>query len=231
MNVREELEKLVDIDYKEFHKKLILDYDEVLGVRAEHLRKIAKLLAKENNISYLYEPHHSHEEKVIHGMLVGFLKIDYDEYIKYLDTLLPYITNWAICDMSVGAMKIADKEYERLFSKLVEYTKTNDEYTIRFGLIMMLGWYINKQRKQYIDIIFSRCDEIKHEGYYVKMAKAWLIATAYVKFKDETLQYLQKCELDDWTYNKAISKMTESFRISNEEKEQLKSMKRRKVNE
>lgn len=212
-----------DIKYKNFHKKLILD-DNLIGIRSNNLKIIAKKIAKNDYKKFiLYNKHELYEEKILHGLVLGYLKLDFSELIPMIDEFIPYIDNWAICDCTVANLKIFSKNKEAGLKEIKKYLKNKNTWINRFGYVLLLNYYIEDK---YIDTIFKLCNKYKDE-YYVKMSIAWLISTCYVKSKEKTLEYLKYNKLDDWTYNKSIQKIIESNRVNKTEKDILKRMKRK----
>lgn len=222
--IREKIFNLADQKYKEFHSGLCPTINNIIGVRVPILRNYAKELVKEgfeenfNKIQNYY-----YEEIMLKGMMIGLQKMDINFKLKYVEEFVPLIDNWAICDTFVAGLKIKEKEeFYKFIDKYLKNDKT--EFEIRFGLVSLLDYFIDKQ---HIEEIFKYTDSIKRNEYYVEMAIAWLISICYIKFPKETKKYLKKNELSDFAYNKSIQKIIESRRISVEEKEKLKEMKRR----
>ena len=188
------------------------------------LRKIAKELAKEDwREHYAKIGNEYYEEIMLQGMILGLAKTDIEEIKQYLVRYIPKIDNWAICDTCCAGLKITIKNQQTMWEFLQNYLKSEKEFEIRFGVVMLLDYYITPK---YLKKIFRIFDEIKHDGYYVKMAVAWAISICYIKFPRETNEYLNQCKLDNFTYNKSIQKIIESYRVTKEEKEELKSRKR-----
>lgn len=211
-----------NLKYKEFHKKLILT-DDLIGIRTDILKKIAKEIAKNDYKAFIKNNRHIlYEENIIHGLLLGYLKLDFNDLKILIDNFLPFINNWAVCDLTVSNLKIFIKNKEDGFNEIKKYLKNSNTWINRFGYVLLLNYYIDDK---YIDKIFKLCKNYKDE-YYVKMSIAWLISMCYIKYKDKTIEYLNNNELDKWTYNKAIQKIVESNRVSKEEKEVLRKMKK-----
>ncbi|MDD3054060.1 MAG: DNA alkylation repair protein, partial [Endomicrobiaceae bacterium] len=127
------------------------------------------------------------------------------------------------CDIFCGELKITVKNEDIIWNFIQKYLKSKKEFELRFAIVIILGYYLTDE---YILKVFPIFDRIKHDGYYVKMAVAWAISNAFIKYPKETMQYLKKSSLDDWTYNKALQKITESFRVDKKTKEIIRSMKR-----
>ncbi len=212
-----------DLKYRNFHKKLILT-DDLIGIRTETLKKIAKAISKDNYKLFIKNNRHIlYEENVIHGLLLGYLKLEFNILKIFIDEFLPFINNWAVCDLTVSNLKAFSKNKENGFEEVKKYLKSKNTWINRFGYVVLLNYYIEDK---YIDKIFKLCENYPDE-YYVKMSIAWLISMCYIKYKNKTIQYLNNCKLDIWTYNKTIQKIIESNRVSKEEKEILKKMKKK----
>lgn len=216
------LYSLQDIKYKDFQKKLILS-DNLIGIRTPDLKKIAKTIANSNYINFIrLNKHNLYEEKLIHGLILGYLNLEFNALKPLIDEFIPYIDNWAICDLTVSNLKIFSKNKENGFKEIKKYLKDKNTWINRFGYVLLLNYYIEDK---YIDEIFKLCENYSDE-YYVKMSIAWLISMCYIKYKNKTIEYLNTNKLDKWTYNKAIQKIMESNRVPKIEKEKLKRMKK-----
>ena len=226
--ITEQLITMKDEVYKNFHGKLMptINPDTILGVRVPLLRKfsnqLSKSLSKEEIERFMNElPHRYYEENNIHAFLIEKIN-DYDECIAALDNFLPYVDNWATCDMMNP--KIFKKNTHKLFDKIEEWMSSSHVYTIRFGIGMLMRFYLDDNfSTQYLDMVAN----IVSDEYYVNMMKAWFFATALAKQYEATLPYIQQNRLDIWSHNKAIQKSIESFRVPKEHKDELRSYKRK----
>ena len=226
--ITEQLITMKDEVYKNFHGKLMptINPDTILGVRVPLLRKfsnqLSKSFSKEEIERFMNElPHRYYEENNIHAFLIEKIN-DYDECIAALDKFLPYVDNWATCDMMNP--KIFKKNTQKLFDKIEEWMSSSHVYTIRFGIGMLMRFYLDDDfSTQYLDMVAN----IVSDEYYVNMMKAWFFATALAKQYEATLPYIQHNRLDIWSHNKAIQKSIESFRVSKEHKEELRRYKRK----
>ena len=221
--IQKELFKLQDKKYKEFQEKLIptRDPDTIIGVRTPELRKYAKELFKSNNYqSFLKElPHKYFDENQLHAFIISEIK-DYDECINYINEFLPYVDNWATCDQM--SPKVFKKNHDSLIDNIKIWLKSKETYTIRFGIGCLLQHFLDEDFKpEYLEIV----SRIKSEEYYINMMRAWYFATALSKQYKLTKPYIENNQLDKWTHNKTIQKAIESYRISSEQKEYLKSLK------
>lgn len=226
-NIRNDLFAMQDIAYRDFHSKLIPNIDAglVIGVRTPELRKYAKQLAKTSEATEFLQilPHKYYEENNLHGFLIEGMK-DYDATIQALDAFLPYVDNWATCDMI--APKVFKKHLPELLIKIKEWLVSEYVYAVRFGMGMLLKYYLDEAfAPEYLELVAS----VESEEYYIKMMIAWYFATALAKQYEATLPYIENHRLEQWTHNKAIQKAIESYRITPEQKEYLRSLKYKKI--
>lgn len=223
--VRRKIFELADEKYKEFHSGLCPNTNNIVGVRVPVLRNYAKELAKEDFRTYLAKAKNDYyEEILLQGMVIGLAKMECEERIEYLKKFIPKIDNWAICDITCAGLKFTNKNTEIVWDFLQDYLKSKNEFELRFGIVMLLDFYL---KDDYIDKVLQILNNTHHEGYYVKMAIAWTISVAYIKFPEKTKKLLKNNNLDDFTYNKALQKIIESYRVSDEDKKVIKSMKRK----
>lgn len=224
MNIQKRLLELSDEKNADFSAKLTpgIDREKFLGVRIPASRKLAKEIIKENEHKDFLNslPHKYYDENILHSILISEIK-DYDECIKYIDEFLPYVDNWAVCDtMSPKAFK---NKHERLMNNILRWVDSDQTYTIRFGLKILMAHFLdNDFKKEYLEIPAK----IKSDEYYINMMIAWFYATALAKQWDSTIVYIENGVLDKWVHNKAIQKARESYRITAEQKEYLKSLKK-----
>lgn len=221
--IRSKLFNLSEDEYRNFHNKLCPNTENILGVRLPLLRNMAKDLAKNNWEAYLNNPYNEYyEEIMIEGLTIGYIKTDINTRLKYIKRFIPKIDNWAICDSFCNNLKFTKKNLNEVWEFISTYLSSNKEFELRFAIVMMLHYYINEE---YIDRVLHILNDINHEGYYVKMAVAWAISFAYIKFPHKTLVFLKNNNLDSFTYNKSLQKIIESTRVSNEDKDLIRSMK------
>lgn len=224
MNIQKRLFELSDEKNADFSAKLTpgIDREKFLGVRIPASRKLAKEIIKENEHKDFLNslPHKYYDENIMHSILISEIK-DYDECIKYVDEFLPYVDNWAVCDtMSPKAFK---NKHERLMNDILRWVDSDQTYTIRFGLKILMAHFLdNDFKNEYLKIPAK----IKSDEYYINMMIAWFYATALAKQWDSTIVYIENGVLDKWVHNKAIQKARESYRITAEQKEYLKSLKK-----
>lgn len=210
-----------DLKYKEFHGKLILD-NNLIGVRTPILKRIAKNISQGDYNKFIdLNNHNLYEEKMIYGFLLGYIDEDFDILKELINDFLPYIDNWAICDMTASNLKAFKKNKRLGFEQIKMYLRSENPWVNRFGYVLLLDYYVDDN---YIDKIFILCEKYTDE-YYVKMSIAWLLSMCYVKYKEKTLEFLNKNIIDKWTYNKTIQKIIDSNRVNDEEKIILRGMK------
>lgn len=224
--IKDYLLKNQDLQYKQFHSSLMptINSEVVIGIKVPILRNYTKELLKkyatQSFIPFFKDlPHQYYEENNIHAFLIEKIN-NYDECLFQLEQFLPYIDNWATCDMLNP--KVFSKNKDKLLKKINEWIKSSHTYTIRFGIGMLMRYFLDKDfNSSYLELVYS----IKSEEYYVNMMKAWFFATALAKQYDATLPIIQNKKLDIWTHNKAIQKAIESFRVPAEHKQYLKTLK------
>ena len=221
--IREKLFEMQDLKYKEFHSGLCPNVDKIIGVRIPILRKMAKNIAKENYQNFWKKIQSDYyEELVLQGLVIGYSKLTIEETFIKLKEFVPKINSWAVCDTTCSSLKITKNHMKEMWKFLEQYIHSNKEYEIRFALVMYLDYFLTDE---YIDKIFENIEKIANKEYYVEMAIAWLISCAYVKQKEKTIKYLKKNNLDKFTQNKAIQKICESYRVTENEKLEIKKYK------
>lgn len=229
LTIKENLLKLAENGNRKFTESLHPGIENVLGIRIPALRQLGAQIAKDDWEHYLQTADTYYmEERMLQGMVISNLKIkDVETYLSWVARFVPIINSWSVCDTFdfCGKQRFVDKNKERVWQFLEDWLKSDKEYEIRFGVVMAMAHYIDEA---YIDKLLQWADRIHHEGYYVKMAVAWALSVCYVKFPQKTMDYLASNRLDDFTYNKALQKITESYRVSAEDKEHIRSMKRRR---
>ena len=226
--IKKQLKQLSDSKYKEFHSNLCPGTDNILGVRVPVLRKYAKELAKKYPVEKLLKniDNEYYEEIMLQGMIIGLdKKANIKTILEYIEEFIPKIYNWAICDVFCAGLKIVNKYPKEIWSFISKYLESEKEFELRFAIVIILDYYINEE---YIDKDLKVLNSIHSDKYYVQMAIAWAISICLIKFYDKTVSYLQdeNCFLDKFTYNKSIQKAIESYRITNEQKVFLRSLKK-----
>ena len=222
-NIKNYLFSLQDTKYKEFNCKLMptVTPDTVIGVRTPQLRAYAKEVFKSEYAEIFLSslPHTYYEENNLHGFLIEKIK-DYDLCIKHLNKFLPFVDNWATCDQLTP--KIFKKHTDKLLKQIEIWINSEHTYTVRFAIKMLMAFYLDENFKPaYPKLVAS----IKSDEYYINMMIAWYFATALAKQYNETIPYLENKTLDKWIHNKTIQKAVESYRITDEQKTYLRTLK------
>jgi len=212
--------KYIDLEYKKFSEKLIFN-TKILGIRSNNLKMIAKEYAS-NNLAYFNSKLEYHEEYMVYMFMLSYIK-DINLIYDKLDLIIPKLENWAQCD-SLLNIKIIKKNREFFLPLVLKYRYSKNEFEARFSLIMLLSHYMDIN---YLDLIFETLENIKSNLYYVEMAMAWLICECFIKFRDYTFNRFNKLNVSNFVFNKAISKICDSYRVSLEDKIYLKSLKRK----
>ena len=239
--IREELLSMAEPQYREFSAKLLPEGENLLGVRLPKLRKTAKQIWKNYGRIYLdtalaSDPDEEYMEEIfLQGMVIGNLKAEDDaglaEILSYIEKYVPKIQNWSTCDSFCAGLKITKQYPVQMWDFLQGYLTAGQEFAIRFGIVMIINYYINEE---YFDLLFPIFNAIgeRNHTYYVEMGLAWAISICYIKNPAETEHYLQNMRgkpevLDDFTYHKALQKIVESHCISAEDKSRIRAMRRK----
>lgn len=221
--IQTRLFSLQDEGYRQFQAKLMpgVPPERIIGVRTPELRKLAKELSREAGIAAFLAalPHDYYDENNLHGFIISECK-DYAKTVAYVDALLPYVDNWATCDLL--SPKVFKKHRKELEGEILRWLASTETYTIRFGLEMVMTHYLDDD----FDVKWlERAAAIRSEEYYVNMMLAWLFATALAKQWGAAIPYLLEHRLDRWVHNKTIQKAVESYRITPEQKAFLRNLK------
>ena len=211
-----------DNKYRDFTLPLIPNVDEktFIGVRLPVLKKYAKDLSKEDIEEFLTSlPHIYHEENILHAFIISNIK-DYDEFISYVDKFLPFVSNWSVCDTICN--KNLNKYKDRLINDVYKWLKSKELYRVRYAVKCLMNYFLNEDfRPEHIDKVL----EVKLDDYYVRMMIAWYLATGLAKNYDDFIKPIEQHRFDEFTHNKAIQKALESFRVSDEHKAYLRTLK------
>lgn len=223
MDIINKLFELQDKEYALFQSKLTptIEKEKFIGVRVPLVRKLAKECIKDDSISNFLNdlPHEYYDENMLHGLIISEIK-DYDECIKQVDKFLPFVDNWAVCD--IMSPKVFKKHKSELLEKIKVWTLSKEIYTCRFGIEMLMSHFLDDDfKKEYLEIPAK----IKSDEYYVNMMIAWFYATSLAKQWESTIPYLENKRFDKWVHNKIIQKSIESYRIADSQKEYLRSLK------
>lgn len=225
--IREGLFANQDVKYRDFQSKLTptIEANTAIGVRTPVLRKLAKDYSKRQDVDdFLADlPHKYFDENQLHAFILSEIK-DFDECIGKLERFLTFVDNWATCDQM--SPKCFKKNHEKLLPYLNKWIKSDDIYTVRFAIVTFMAHFLDDDFDEgYLKLV----SDIKSDEYYINMAIAWYFATALAKQYDKTIPYIENKTLDVWTHNKAIQKSIESYRVTAEHKEYLKSLKIKKA--
>ena len=225
MSIRDKLIELEDKEYADFQSKLVpnISRERIIGVRIPKARKLVKEIREEEAKEFLADlPHYYYDENILHGLLISEIK-DYTSTIKELDRFLPFIDNWAVCDIISPKVFRKKENRKELISDIRRWSKSKPTYTARFGLEMLMTHFLGDDfKKEYLEIPLS----IKTDEYYLQMMIAWLFATALSKQWEETIKVLTEKKLETFVQNKTIQKARESRRITREQKDFLKRLKK-----
>lgn len=228
MNISDYLNPYIDKNYKLFHERICQTKYEIIGIKIPILRMISKLLLKDYNtyeiLNSLNENYY--EYVMLQGLIIANAKVNFEEKLDLINKFIPKIDNWAICDIFCGELKFIKNNEEKFLKYILSYLESDKEYYKRFSIVILLNYYINDE---YIDFVLNKMLEIKSDYYYVKMAISWCLSICLIKYFDKTIEFMNtnKNNFDKWTYNKALQKGIESFRISKENKKTLQNMKRK----
>ena len=227
--IREELDRLQDVKYREMQVRIIptVKPESIIGVRTPALRQLAKQLGQREDVRDFLEdlPHRYFEENQLHAFIVSGMK-DYAECLQALNRFLPYMDNWATCDQM--SPRVFRKHRKELLKEIRKWIGSEETYTVRFGIGMLMEHYLDEDfDPAYPELAAA----VRSEEYYVNMMTAWYFATALAKQYDAVLPYLKENRLDVWTHNKTIQKAVESYRITEEQKAYLKTLRRKKEKE
>lgn len=221
-NIQTKLFRLQDVGYGDFHSKLMpnIAREKIIGIRVPVLRRFVKELSEAEKEDFLQQlPHNYYEENNLHGLIIMESR-DYGSCIGELERFLPYIDNWATCDML--RPKILRKHLPELLEKIYQWLVSEDTYTVRLAIGFLMSFYLDDEayQREYL----AKVAEVSSQEYYVRMMVAWYFATALAKQYQDALPYMQKGRLEEWTRRKAIQKALESRRVSPEHKEYLRNL-------
>ena len=220
IDIKQDLLKMQDEKYKNFHSGLCPGVNNIIGIRIPVLRDYAKKIKGQVDISAISNDYY--EEVMLKGMLIGLeKKLDFEK----ISNFIPLINNWAVCDTFCAGLKQIKNNKEKMWLFLQNYINSKKEFEVRFAVVTILDFYIDEQ---YMDRVLELLKTVKHEAYYAKMAVAWAYSFCFIKFFEKTkneFESFDKNNIDKFIYNKSIQKSIESYRLTNEQKNILKSMK------
>ena len=222
-DLHKKLYSLQDLKYRDMQIRIIptVDPKSIIGVRTPELRAIAKEMLKEGDYSDFLKalPHGYFEENQLHAFIISGIK-DMDVCMKELEIFLPYVDNWATCDQM--SPKVFKKHREELLRHIEKWIRSDRTYTVRFAVGMLMEHFLDEDFDPvYPDMVAA----LRSEEYYINMMIAWYFATALAKQYESIIPYIEEKKLDQWTHNKAIQKSVESYRITDEQKKYLKTLK------
>lgn len=225
--LRERIVSLAEPEFRKFSASLVPGASRLLGVRMPVLRELAREEARRDWRELLDAPAEEPyaEEVMLDGMLVGMAGMAPEERLERVAQFVTRMDNWAVCDTFCSSLKFSKRHPALVWNFIQPYLKSPEVYHVRFAVVMMLAHFITEE---YVERALALLDGVRHEDYYVSMAVAWAVSVCYVKFPELTLEYLRHASLSDFTYNKALQKIIESLRVSREDKDLMRSMKRRK---
>lgn len=223
-NILAELQKIAEKDYKDFNRKIIPTQQTILGVRIPALRKLAKKIVLGDAYSFINsDKENIYEMIMLEGMTLSYLDRPFEELLPLTEQFLGKVDNWAQVDSAICDYKNIQKEKENVLRVVKKWLKSNKEFVVRAGLVILLAHYVEKK---YLNQIFILSQDVTHTGYYVYMANAWLVSVCMAKYPEETIVFLENKTLDAKTHNKAIQKSRESRRVSKENKARINELKR-----
>ena len=225
-DVQKRLFEMRDTGYRDFHARLIptVKKEKIIGIRTPMIWKFAKEFGKteESEMFLKALPHQYYEENNLHGLLIEQIR-DYDKCLGELECFLPHIDNWATCDLL--ALHMMKKHRDIFIREIYRWMESDKPYIIRFGISMLMRHYLDEGFKpEYAEKVAS----IRSEEYYVNMMRAWYFATALAKQYEKILPFLEAQRMDIWTHNKTIQKSIESYRITQEQKDYLRTLRIKK---
>lgn len=211
-----------DNKYRDFTLPLLpnIDKDTFIGVRLPIIKKYAKELDENSKVEFLNSlPHYYHEENLLYAFILSNIK-DYDTFIYYVDLFLPYVSNWSVCDTICN--KHLNKHKPQLIKEVYKWLKSKEVYRVRYGVKCLMNYYLDGDFKEEH---LLKVQDIKLDDYYVRMMIAWYLATGLAKNYDSFIKAIEERRFDPFTHNKAIQKAIESYRVSDEHKEYLRTLK------
>lgn len=221
----DELKKLSESDYKEFNTKITPSPDsEILGIRVPKLREIAKKIAKEDALAFFNTQDTTaktkplcHEEIIIYGLVIGYAKFPFGEMCERIRRYSHFVNNWACCDCPISSFKQIRKLKEEYKIEIYAFLKSSNPWQVRVGLIILLDHYLSD--KDYVEYVLSSTNSINSENYYVQMAQAWIISTAFIKHTEYTKDFLKNTfSLSENVKKYTVRKIRDSYRVSDEDK-------------
>ena len=224
MTIREQLLEMAEPRYRDFTMPLMPGVRNVIGIRLPLLRKIAREIVRGDWRTYLAQAEELYfEERMLQGMVIGYAKCPPEEKLGYVARFVPKIDNWAVCDCFCWKLKAAERE--PMWQFIQPYFRSAAEYDQRFAVVMALGNFVDGE---HLEALLGHFEAFRHEGYYARMGVAWAVSVCFIRFPERTMRWLSaECPLDDWTYNKSLQKIVESYRVTDIDKAAVRALKRR----
>ncbi|WP_300797640.1 DNA alkylation repair protein [uncultured Alistipes sp.] len=221
--LRERLVAMSDPDYRQFNASLLPGVTDLIGIRLPRLRALAREIARgdawhdllrDGDIRYF-------EERMLRGLVIGYVRCPVEERLAWVRAFVPTIDNWAVCDAFCWRLRKEEREpMWRLIRPLFDSPR---EFEARFAAVTALGNFVDED---HLDELLGLLDAVRCEAYYARMGVAWAVSVCYVKFPERTEAWLDRCRLDDWTFNRSLQKITESWRVEKADKQRIRAMKR-----
>ncbi len=222
--IRQKLLGMGEEKLKKFSEGLIPGAEKIIGIRLPALRKYAKETAAEYGISALDDNDVYYEETMLRGMVIGYLKTDFQTRLGLIAEFVKHINNWAVCDSFCSTLRFKKKELYDVWQFLQPYLESDKEFEARFGAVMLLDYYITDE---YIDKTLQALVNINTEYYYSSMGTAWALAECYIHYPEKTLPIIKAGSADKQTHNRAIQKICDSHRITDDKKEELRKYRKK----
>jgi 3-methyladenine DNA glycosylase AlkD len=224
IEIEKELIRLSNEKNKEYIDKVVPNINNSLGVRIPELRKLARVIVKDNYKDFLDNfPNTYFDYVVLKGIVLGYVNDDIDVILDYVRKFIPLINDWAVNDIFCSSFKICKKYPDKVWNFLMNYVDVDNEYYNRLVAVMLLNYYLTDD---YIDKALDVLCKLNNQGYYNKMAISWAFATAYTKYPDKALEIIKSNKLDKWIHNKTIQKCLDSYKVSKDDKGILRNLKR-----
>ncbi len=224
IDYREMLESAAEPEYREFTKKLNPGKDGILGVRIPEIKRIARLIAKDDWEAFLEADPESFEEEMLKALVIATAKMDTGTRIGYTEAFADTIDTWSVCDSFCAAWKVPKKDSEEAYGYFAGLMDSGSEFRMRLSVVFRMDHFLDED---HVDDILDDIVSYDHEGYYYRMGAAWALSFCYIRFPELTQEALKSEDLDDWVCNKAVQKVCESYRVTEEGKAAARALKRK----
>lgn len=206
-NIENLIDKHSTEKYRDFQSKLLPGINNIAGIRLPILRKTAKQLAQDPK-QYIYsdQPDRYFEQTMLRGMIIGYADCDTEKRLEYIKKFVPMIDNWSVCDSFCVGLKFTKTDKQKVYDFLQSYIYSDKEFFMRFGIVMLLFYYIDDQ---YIDRVLEILSKLDPNQYYAQMAVAWCFSIAYKHYPNKTLSVLDSCNISEFIYKKSKQKIRE----------------------